>query len=260
MRNAIKNRLWIARSGAGLCAVALAALVAAAASASLAEQPASSKPGDTSAEKSPDGASNGGANGKAANARPARRSSAMPAFTPEREAAAMTFVRQHHAEVADLLERLKANQPMQYRRAAAQLFRASERIAQWKDRDPERYELELRLWKANSRIQLLSARLTTAPADELDAQLKSAIAERIDARIAIRKHEREQFARRVSEAERDISRLTAERDAQVNQQFTEMRGSIDKNRRNRPKANRAKSENLKDAPADKPANNQSDLK
>lgn len=154
----------------------------------------------------------------------------MPAFTPEREAAAMKFVREHHPEVADLLDNLRASRPEQYRRAARELFRASERVAQWKERDAARYELELKLWKINSRIQLLTARSTMSPDMDVEAELKSLLAERVDTRLALRRHDREQLEKRLAAADADIARLSADKDAAVERQLAQVRQNIKANR------------------------------
>src|SRR5687768_12762986 len=53
----------------------------------------------------------------------------MPSFTPEREAAAMTFVQAHHAELAPLLTHLKKSRPNDYQKAIRKLFGDSERLA-----------------------------------------------------------------------------------------------------------------------------------
>ena len=87
------------------------------------------------------------------------RPSSLP-LTPEREAAAITFVRQHHAELVDLLNQLKETKPAEYQAAIRELFQTSERLAQLREQDPQRYELELDAWKTKSRIRLLAARST----------------------------------------------------------------------------------------------------
>ena len=79
--------------------------------------------------------------------------------TPEREAAVMTFVKQHHAELAELLVQLKASNSKEYEQAIRELFRTSERLAQIQERDMPQYELELKHWQVQSRVQLLSARV-----------------------------------------------------------------------------------------------------
>src|SRR5206468_2527102 len=50
------------------------------------------------------------------------------AVTPEREAAAITFVQRNHAELADLLASLKASQPQEYERAIRDIYRTTERL------------------------------------------------------------------------------------------------------------------------------------
>lgn len=157
-------------------------------------------------------------------------SPAMPAFTPAREAAAMAFVREHHPEVADLLENLRSSRPEQYRRAARELFRASERVSQWKERDAARYELELAAWKINSRIQLLLARSSMSPDVDVEEELKKLITERVETRLAIRKLDREQLSKRLALAEADIERLSKEKDATVERQLKQMQQNIKANR------------------------------
>lgn len=158
------------------------------------------------------------------------KDAAVAAFTPEREAAALAFVREHHAEVADLLDNLRKKRPEQYRRAARELFRASERVQQWQDRDPERYDLELRTWKINSRIQLLLARSTMSPDMDVEAELKSLLAERIEVRLALRRHERKQAAKRLAAIDADIQRLVGNKDEAVERQLAQMRQRVSANR------------------------------
>jgi len=170
-----------------------------------------------------------------ANPKSERHKGPAPALTPDREATAMAFVREHHPEVAELLERLKANRPVQYRRAALQLLRSSERISQLKDRDPQRYELELKLWKTTSRIQLLMARATMRGGEsvgsELDAELKNILTEQQDTRIALRKLERDRAAKRLAEVEKDVARAIAERDGAIEKQLASLHENLQHSRR-----------------------------
>jgi len=95
--------------------------------------------------------------------------------TPEREAAAITFARVNAPELVELLDFLRDHRPRQYRRAVTDLFRTSERLATIQERAPERYALELRTWKAKSRIELLVARLQVNDSDQLHGQLRVAV-------------------------------------------------------------------------------------
>ena len=64
-----------------------------------------------------------------------------------REAAAMTFVRMNHPELATLLDQLKLNDLPEYQRAIRELFHSSEKLAQLQERNPKRYPWN---WKLGS--------------------------------------------------------------------------------------------------------------
>ena len=157
----------------------------------------------------------------------------LPAFTPEREAAALALVREHHPEVAELLDRLKSNRPAQYRRAIRELAQTSQRLAQWKDRDPARYELELKLWKLQSKVQLLSARATMSGDLVQESELRAALAEQMDVRIALLTLQRDSAARRVQDLDSQITRLTSQRDATVQRQLNRAKQAIENQRKKR---------------------------
>lgn len=113
----------------------------------------------------------------------ARNDDGIRVTTPAREAAAITFARRHHPELADLLERLQRGNPRQYGQAILELFRTSERLARIEERDPERYEMALELWKLDSRIQLRAARMAMSADPELEAELKTLLLQRNEWKI-----------------------------------------------------------------------------
>ena len=55
-----------------------------------------------------------------------------------REAAALAFVHEHHPELESLLASLKERQPKQYEAAIRDLFRHSERLAGYQEKDAAR--------------------------------------------------------------------------------------------------------------------------
>lgn len=143
----------------------------------------------------------------------------LPAFTAEREAAAMMFVRQQFSELADLLTQLKTANPDEYEKAIRELFRTSETLAETQSKDPRRYELDLCAWKVNSRVQLLSAKLGMAQTATLEDELKAAVRDQADVRIARQKLERERVAARLEKLDANIAAMEAERDPQAEKQF-----------------------------------------
>ena len=145
---------------------------------------------------------------------------ARPAIqiTPEREAAALAFVQRNHAELADLLAALKTSQPEEYERAIKDILRVTDRLALVQDRDPLQYELEVAAWTAQSRVELLAAKLKMGNTEELTRQLREALQTQNTAKAALLKHERQRVADRLNKLDSEIARFDGDRDELVNKQ------------------------------------------
>jgi len=154
-----------------------------------------------------------------ANPKKDAKAKAPFSVTPEREAAVMTFVQRNHAELAELLGYLKTSQPEEYERAIKEIFRTTERLNQIQDRDPLQYELEVAAWTAQSRVQLLAARLKMGSSDELLKQLREALKTQNEAKIALLKHERQKVSDRLSKINSDITRFESDREKVVDRQL-----------------------------------------
>ncbi len=193
-------------AGVVVCAACAAAWVDAAAPAPPVTPASSVTPTSTVASIKPDTK-----NVDAKNA--AKGKAPLPAwFTPEREAAALTFVRANHSELADLLDRLKQRRPHEYQKAIRDLFRVSERLTESRERRPERYEAELREWKLQSRIQLLVARLTMGRTPELEQELRGLLNEQLDLRHEIVRQDRDRATARLQALQRDLDDLESRRE------------------------------------------------
>ncbi len=128
-----------------------------------------------------------------------------PALPAKAEAAAMEFARSHHAELASLLEQLKANAPSEYRSAMIELDKTRERLEKSREKTPERADIELAEWKVNSRIRLLAARLAMGGEPSLEADLKAALRERVDLRVQLMNDERARLRRRLEKLDETIA-------------------------------------------------------
>lgn len=131
-------------------------------------------------------------------------------ITPEREAAARTFAQQHHPELIQLLDKLQQDMETRYGQAIRQLYQAGERLARIKERSEEDYELQLSLWKVDSRIQLHAARLSVSRnsrATELDG-LEDLLKERVLVRRKIYEREREKLQTRIDRVNKSLERLS----------------------------------------------------
>ncbi len=141
-------------------------------------------------------------------------------LTLERESAAIKFVAEHHPELAELLAALKPTSPAQYAQAMHDLSRASERIELARSRDPRRFELELQLWKTQSRRDLVAVRLRMTRTAELEAQLRQLIQEHLDTQQALLRLERERVAERLRKIDEQLTREN--RVEMVEQQFQQL--------------------------------------
>jgi hypothetical protein len=154
----------------------------------------------------------------------------LPAFTLEREAAALTFVNLHHPDLALLLAQLKNSQSDQYERAIRELFRTSENLAQLQEREPQRYEFELESWRLNSRIQVLVAKLTMGPDPEIEDQLREALRAQADLRIRQQQATRDRAAERLGQLDKELDAARGDREARVERDFQKVMQSVGRGR------------------------------
>lgn len=118
-----------------------------------------------------------------------------PAEIPEKhKAATLEFIHDNHPELFELLSQLRTMRPAEYDQAIRELYPISRSLDELKRRDRRRYAAGLAVWKAKSRVVLLTAKLACAPEagadqEELKRQLRSGVREQLDAEIAQQKLE-----------------------------------------------------------------------
>jgi len=141
----------------------------------------------------------------------------LPRFTEEREAAARHFVHKHCPDLVPLLDELKRNSRAAYERQVRETFQVTEFLADLQD-DPKRYDLELKIWKAENKAMVLVARLATPKEDDrkgVEDQLQLLAKELVDLEVQALEH-RVQLLDREATAARDElakARDTADRAA-----------------------------------------------
>ena len=133
-------------------------------------------------------------------------------FSAEAEEQAMTLVRQHLPELAQVLEPLKTTNPPEYRKAITELAAESKNLANLRAKNPARADLALEAWKARTRVELIAAQLANAPSPERESLLRGAIETRIDVDIRRHKFEAEQTEAAVVKAREHLARTEANRD------------------------------------------------
>lgn len=142
------------------------------------------------------------------------RSAPTPwSLTPEREAAALTFVRRHHPELEQLLDQLRSMDERQFTKAVRELYRVSERLAGVRDRNDDLYQLQLALWKASSRVQLLAAQVRLSPEDmRLRQQLRVGLQLKMKAQREVLEFDLARAQERAQRLKEQLSRIDANQD------------------------------------------------
>lgn len=159
----------------------------------------------------------------------------------EREEAAIVFVREHQPELLELLKRLKGTKEKDYQQAIRELSRDSQRIEALKEKDPKRFEQEVRAWQLDSRIRLLTAKLSLEDRPELQEDLKAALAERADLRLEQRKLDRERVAARLTKLDEEIAALVKNREDDLKKTFDRLVRAAERARpKTKPEAKKEK--------------------
>lgn len=174
----------------------------------------------------------------AAKPGPVRPGAARPApvpLTPEREAEALAFAREHHPELATLIEKLRKDNRRQFDRALRQLVQDRDRLVRLKKQVPAQYDLALSAWKLDSRAHLLAARMTMSQDPALEAELKQILRDRVDVRLKQLQFERGRLQDRLTVVNKTIDTIQADKNAVVDGDLQRIKRTIARNRRPAPK-------------------------
>ncbi len=145
----------------------------------------------------------------------------LPRFTEEREAAARFFVKKHLPELLPFLDELKKNNAVKYREEICEIFQVTEMLAELSD-DPERYKLELEIWKTENKAHTLVAKLATPNEEErkkLEAQLHELARDLVDLEIRVLRLKAEQLDKELGEVNDELSKLRDNRDKEAKDRF-----------------------------------------
>jgi hypothetical protein len=146
---------------------------------------------------------------------PSKKAAPVPVepVSPDSEAEALAFVRENHAELSEVLGVLNSRDQAEYRKAISELSQICRSLAGLKARNPRRYEVDLEVWKAKSRVELLAARQAGSPGEDLRSQLRLAIEAKLDADIRRQRFLLEQAEDAANKARGLLRYLEADREA-----------------------------------------------
>lgn len=148
------------------------------------------------------------------------------AVTPAQETAAREFAQEHHPELAEILERLESSDRPSYEKAVRDIAATSERMSKLREADAERYELAVHNWTLDSRVRLLTARLTMSDDPELRGRLKELLHERQDGRLALLKLDRQRTTAKLEKLEAQIEELERDGDAAVDRDLARIERNV----------------------------------
>ncbi|MCI0492439.1 MAG: hypothetical protein L0Z07_05850 [Planctomycetes bacterium] len=157
-------------------------------------------------------------------------------FTPEREAAALTFVRANLPELLPVLEDLKIRQSAEYQRAICDFFWTSETLATIRQQDPKRYNLALQMWRLETQTHLLTSQLVRQPADaeRLRAELEQTVQQLVDVQIETSAYDVERLESQVRRAQGRHQRLADRRDELVRERLDALSQAIEQSVSGKP--------------------------
>ena len=145
----------------------------------------------------------------------------LPRFTEEREAAALFFVRKQCPELVPLLEELKKGNRPAYEQQIRETFQVTELLADLQE-DSKRYELELKIWKAENKAMVLVAKLAT-PKDEdrktIEEQLKVLAKELVDLEVLALEHRVEILERESTNAKEELAKARESTERTAREKF-----------------------------------------
>jgi hypothetical protein len=169
---------------------------------------------------------------------PARPGAARPtptALSAEREAEALAFAREHHPELAALIEKLRKDNRRQFDRAIRELAQDRDRLVRLQKQLPPQYDLALAAWKLDSRAHLLAARMTMSQDPALEAELKQVLRDRVDVRLKQLQFERGRLQDRLTVVNKTIDKIQADKTAVADGELQRIKRSIAKSRRPAPR-------------------------
>jgi hypothetical protein len=163
----------------------------------------------------------------------ARAGEKLPRFTEEREAAALFFVKKHLPDLLPLLEELKKSSADRYRREVREIFHATELLADLGG-DGQRHDLELKIWVAENRAQILIAKLST-PSDgerkKAQGQLHELARQLVDLDIDVLDLKAERLDRELGEVKDEVARIRENRDKYVKDRYDGLLQRVQKRKR-----------------------------
>jgi len=168
-----------------------------------------------------------------ASVAPVSAADPLPKFTEEREAAALFFVRRHCPELLPLLDDLKKVARPAYESQIRETFQVTELLADLQD-DQKRYDLELKMWKAENKALVLVAKLATPKEEDrkkVEEQLQVLAKELVELEVQSLEHRVGLLQTELTTAKEELAKFRDNLDRTVKDRYESL---IEKARKKKP--------------------------
>lgn len=147
---------------------------------------------------------------------PSKEKSGPPRISTIDSESAHGLVRSHLPELRAVLQHLRDEDPVQYRRAVQDLARSARKLEAAKKRDERLYDIEVETLKAQNSVRLLTAKLKVRDNDDDRKQLRKATARLKMSELSRTEYEVDMFKARIERTQQLLrnaqERLDAKRD------------------------------------------------
>lgn len=141
---------------------------------------------------------------------------------------ALKFARQHHPELASLVLQLKEMDQEKYLSAVNEIHRTHERLEKIRSRSDERYEIDLELWKIDSRVRLLAARAAAGMEGETRQEIKTLLLKKNQIRLQLAQDEKKRLTSRLKKLEDQIKQYSEQSETIADQDLDRLMKSINR--------------------------------
>lgn len=161
-----------------------------------------------------------------------------PRLKTEQEAKAMKFADEHHPELAGLLRQLKKKSAPQYMRGIREVWTTSQRLERVRERQPERFESQVKQWKCYSEIRLLTARYVLTNDEDLAPKIQSLLKSHQESKLKATQVERDRIAARLRELDTDLANQKKNFQKNLDVEWTRIRKQAEASARNRKRTDK----------------------
>ena len=149
----------------------------------------------------------------------------------ERKRVLMSFVDEHHPDLKRLLGLLEEKKPEQFRKAIKTLSRSYDRLQTVKKRDPEKYEIGLKLWKIHSRIEYVGAQIALNGPEKFEERLTNLLRQHEEVKAQLLRLDIRQQEERLKKMRTNLSESRDNRDATIEKKRTQIINSAKSRKR-----------------------------